>query len=82
MRVKLHGMAHDVGHFVVAAVVHALHRVQDAALYGLQTVLNVGDGAFQNDIRGVVEKPVLVHAAEVVNGGSIEAVDWLVVRMG
>ena len=34
-------MAHNVGHLIISAVVHALHRVQDAALHGLQTVLDV-----------------------------------------
>ena len=64
--VKLHGVAHDVGYFVVAAVVQAFHRVQDASLYGFQTVAQVGHGAFENHIRGVVQKPVLVHTCQLV----------------
>ena len=79
MGVKLHRMAHDVGHLVVAAVVHALHRVEDAALHGFQTVVDFRHGTLENHIRGVVEKPVLVHPAEVVHGGGIEAVHRTVV---
>ena len=35
VRVELHCVAHDVGHFVVAAVIHSFHRVQDTALHRL-----------------------------------------------
>ena len=74
MGVELHGVAHDVGHLVVAAVVHALHRVQDASLNGLQSVLDMGHGALQYHVGGVVEEPVLVHAAEVMHDRSVETV--------
>ena len=77
--VELHGVAHDVGHLVVASVVHALHRVQDAALHRLQAVLDVGHGTLQNDIRGVVEEPVLIHAAQMVHGSRIKTVHGLIV---
>ena len=62
MGVELHGVPHNVGHLVVTAVVHALHRVHDAALHGLKAVLHVGHGTFQYDIRGIVQEPVLIHA--------------------
>ena len=81
VRVKLHGMSHDVRHLVIAAVVHALHRVQDAALHRLQTVLNVRHGPFEDDVRGIVQEPVLIHAAQVVHGSCVEAVHGLVVRV-
>ena len=45
--VELHRVPHDVGHLVVASVVHALHRVEYAPLHGLQAVLDVRDGALQ-----------------------------------
>ena len=44
---ELHGVAHDVGHLVVAAVVHALHGVQYAPLHGFQSVLYMRNGPFQ-----------------------------------
>ena len=82
MGVELHGVTHDVGHLVVAAVVHAFHRMENTSLYGFQAILDVGNGTFQDDIRGIVEKPVLIHAAEVVDHRGIKAVYRLVVGMG
>ena len=81
MGVELHGVSHDVRHLVISAVVHALHRVQDAALYGLQSVLDVRHGTLQNDVRSIVKEPTLVHAAQVVDGCRIESVHGLIVRM-
>ena len=76
---ELHGMSHDVRHLVVPTVVHAFHGVQDAALHRLQTVLDMGDGTFQNNVRSIVQEPVLVHTAQVVYGSRIEAVYRFVV---
>ena len=81
MRVELHRVAHDVRHLIISAVVHALHRVEDASLYGLQTVLDMGDGTIQDAITGVVQEPVLVHAAQVVYRCGIKAVYGLIVGM-
>ena len=81
MGVKLHGMSHNVGHLVVASVVHALHGVKNASLHGFQSVLYMGNGTFQDYIRGIVEEPVLIHAAQMVHGRSIKPVHWLVVGM-
>ena len=81
MGVKLHGMSHNVGHLVVASVVHAFHGVKNASLHGFQSVLYMGNGTFQDYIRGIVEEPVLIHAAQMVHGRSIKPVHWLVVGM-
>ncbi len=62
----LHGVAHDVGHLVEAAVVEGLHGVQYAALHGLEAVVDVWHGALENHIRGIVQKPVAVHALKAV----------------
>ena len=48
MGVELHGMAHDIRHFVVSAVIHALHRVHDASLYRFEAVFNIRDGTLQD----------------------------------
>ena len=77
--VELHGVAYDVGHFVVTPVVHSLHRMENAALDGLQTVLDVGHGSLKDDIGGIVEEPVLVHATEVVHRRGVEAVGGSIV---
>ncbi len=79
VRVELHGVSHDVRHLIISAVVHALHRVEDASLHGLQAVLQVGNGSVENAVAGIVEEPVLIHAAQMVHGGSIEAVHGLIV---
>jgi hypothetical protein len=50
--------ADDVGDLVEAAVVHFLQRVEDAALDGLEAVVDVRDGALEDDVAGVVEKPL------------------------
>ena len=77
MGVELHGVSHDVGHLVVASVVHALHRVQYSPLHGLQSVLDMRHGALEDDVRRIIEKPVLVHPAEVMHGRSVKPVDRL-----
>ena len=64
VRVKLHRFACNVRHLVVATVVHSLHRVENAALHGFQTVVKVRNGALQNHIGGIVQKPILVHPGE------------------
>ena len=62
--VVLHGLSDDIGYFVVAAIVHFLHRVKDAALYRLEPVLYGRDGAFQDNVGGVVQEVILVHPLE------------------
>ena len=55
----LHRRADDVRHLVVASVVELAHRVQDAPLHRLQSVVDVRHGTFQNHIRSIVKKPSL-----------------------
>ena len=76
---ELHGVTHDVGHLVVSSVVHALHAVEDASLHGFQAVLDMGYGAFENHVRRIVQEPVLVHAAQMVDGSGVETVHGLIV---
>ena len=65
MGMVLHRQTHDVGHLVEVAVIGLLHGVHDASLHGLEAVLDVGNGALEYHIGGIVEKPVLVHAAQL-----------------
>jgi hypothetical protein len=53
--------------------------VKDAALYGFQAVLDMGNGTVEDAIAGIVEEPVLVHAAQMVYRCGIEAVYGLIV---
>ena len=66
MRVKLHGVTDDVGHFVVASIVEAAHRVQNASLHRFQSIVDVGNGTFQDHVRGIIQKPILIHARQVI----------------
>jgi hypothetical protein len=49
---------------VEAAVVLFPERVEDAALDGLEAVVEVGDGAVEDDVAGVFEEPVAVGVGE------------------
>ena len=64
VRMVLHGLAHDVGHLVVAPVVDGLHGVENAPLHGFQPVLDMRHGALQDHVRSVVQEPVAVHARQ------------------
>ena len=71
MGVKLHRMTDDVCHLVVATVVHTLHRVQNTSLHRLQTVLDVGHSALQDYVRGVIQKPILIHSREFARAACV-----------
>ena len=79
--VELHGVPHDVRHLVVASVVQTLHGVEDASLNGLQSVVDVGDGTFQDNVGGIVQKPVLIHAGELVFHAFFLGVGGFIIRM-
>ena len=64
MRVILHGVTHDVGHFVEAAVVESLHGMQNATLHRFQAVLDVGNGSLENYIAGIFKIPVSEHSGK------------------
>ena len=64
VRVVLHGLTNKVGHLVVASVVLLEHGVQNAALNGFETVFHRRHGAFENDIAGIVQEIILIHATE------------------
>ena len=82
VRVELHCMAHDIGHLVIAPVVHTLHGVQDTALNGLQTVFDMGNGTLQDYVGSVIQEPILIHAAEMVYDSGIKSVHGFIVGMG
>ena len=47
MGVELHGVSHDIRHFVESPVVHTLHRMEDASLHRFQSVLDMRDGTLK-----------------------------------
>ena len=64
VRMEAHAGADDVGHLVESAVIHFPQRVQDAALHRFQTIVEMGNGAIEDDVAGVVEKPVAIALRE------------------
>ena len=66
MRMELHCMSHDVRHFVIASIVEPFHRMKDAPLDWLQSIVDVRHGTLQNHIRSIIQKPTLVHARKVM----------------
>src|SRR5574344_11707 len=82
MRMELHGMSHDVRHLIVAPVVHALHGVKDTALHRFETILQMRYGTLQNYIGCIIQKPVLIHAAQMMYGGSIKPVYGFIIGVG
>ena len=56
MRVQFHGLADHVGHLVKTSVVHVVQGLQQAALYGLEAVIHIGNGTLSNDVGGVIEE--------------------------
>ena len=59
-------MSYDVCDLVVTSVVEFAHGMENASLYRFQTVVHVRNGTFQNNVRGIVQEPVLVHAGQFV----------------
>src|SRR5690606_24165789 len=64
MGMILHRISDDIGHFVKASVIHLFKRMHDAALYGLQAVLNARDRPLQDYVGSVLQKPVFVQSVE------------------
>ena len=81
VRVKLHGVSHDVCHLVIASVFHTPHGVQDTPLHGFQSVHDVGYGTFQDYVRGIIQEPVLIHAAQLVLDVCIIGIRRFIIRM-
>ena len=75
VRVILHSVSHHVRNLVVTAVVELAHGVQYTALNRFQSVVKVWHRTFQNHIRRIVQKPVLVHARQLVR-------DWVTTLVG
>ena len=66
MRVVFHGVAHDIGHFVITAVLELFHRVENAALHGLQAIAQMRHSALHDYVTGVIEKIIGIHATQIL----------------
>ena len=67
VRVKLHRLAHHVGHLIISSVVDPPHGVQDASLHRLQPVVDVWHGPLQDHVRGIIQEPALIHARQMAH---------------
>ena len=67
MGMKLHGMTDDIGNFIIPSVLQPAHRVEDSALNGLKSIVQVGYSPFQNYVRGILEEPIFIHTRKVGN---------------
>ena len=81
MGMELHGVAHDIGHFVITPVIHPLHGMQDAPLHRLEPVDDVRHGTFQNHVGGIIQEPMLVHPTQVVRDAIPARIFRMIVRM-
>lgn len=73
MGMIFHGVADDIGHLVVAAVFEFIHGVEDATLDGFEPVIDVRNSAFEDNVGGVVQKPIAVEIVDGfdLNGGGV-----------
>ena len=63
VRMVLHRLTDNVGHFVKATVLHLKEGVHQSTLYWLQAVFKGRNRTFQNDVAGIVQEVLAVHAA-------------------
>ena len=62
VRMKLHRMPHDIRHFIITSVIQPFHRMENTPLHWFQSVVDMRYSTFQYHIRGIIEKPILIHA--------------------
>ena len=80
MRMILHRTTHNVRYLIETPIIHLLHGMEDASLHWLETIHDVRHGTFQNHVGGIVQKPVLIHATQVVRNAILISC-WVIVRL-
>ena len=65
MWVVLHRLSDDVRHLCITAVVNPPHGVEHTPLHGLHSVNDVRNGPIQDDVRRVVQEPILEHTRQL-----------------
>jgi hypothetical protein len=68
MGMELHRVADHVGDLMEATVVHLEERVEDAALDGLETVVEIGDRAVEDEVARVLDEVILHQRLELAHG--------------
>ena len=67
MWVVLHSLTYDICNLIVTAILHALHRMENTTLNRLESILQVWHSALEDNIRGVVQEPILVHTRKTAH---------------
>ena len=57
----LHRLPDDVSYLDELTAVHPLEVVEDAALHGLEPIIDMRHSTLEDDVGGVVKEPRLVH---------------------
>lgn len=73
---ELHGVADDVGNLVERSVVGPVHGPENASLNGLETVVNIRNGALLDDIGGVFDEVRIHHLFETGIGTGLNLGDF------
>ncbi len=68
MRVVLHGLPDDIGHFVVTSILHFTHGMQDTSLHRLKAVIKGRNRPFQYYVRSIIQKIILIHPRNAGDG--------------
>ena len=61
---EMHSITHNSRHLIITTILSLAHRVENTPLHGFQTILNMGHSTLQDNIRGIVQKPILVHTRQ------------------
>ena len=67
MGVVLHSLTHNISNLVEATILNTLHSVENTTLNRLQAILQMGNGTLKDNIRGIVQEPILVHTRKATH---------------
>ena len=62
----LHCLANDICNLIEASVINILHCVHNTPLNRLKTVSDMRNCTLQNNVRGIIQEPVLIHTGKLV----------------
>ena len=66
---EFHGFADHIGNLLEPAVVHVMQGLQNAALHRFQAVVNIGNRALLDDIRGILDEILVKESMEFAQLG-------------
>ena len=63
---EFHRVAYDARYLMETAIIALLHSVENAALHGLESVINMGNGSVEDYIRSIIQEPLTIHSGEFI----------------